>query len=99
MGSKKTRISAKGRDLKMKRLELGYTQRQFAEVVGITQQQLSMIENGRSGASEETAMAIARRLRCDVDHVFDVRVPYEEEDAADPFRGVVTANGQHVAAN
>jgi len=93
MGSKKTRIAARSREMKLKRLDLGYTQTEFAKAVGISRQQFSMIENGSSGASEETAMAIARRLRCDVDHVFDVRVPYEEEDAADPFRGVVTANG------
>jgi DNA-binding XRE family transcriptional regulator len=99
MGSKKTRIAAKGRDLKMKRLELGFTQRQFADAVGISQQQLSMIENGRSGASEETAMAIARRLRCDVDQVFDVRVPYGEAEEEEPHQAVAVANERPLFAS
>ena len=76
MGKKHTRIAAKGKALKMRRLELGYTQRDFAKAVGISRQQLSMIESGASGASEEKAVAIAQRLRCDFDKVFDVVVPY-----------------------
>lgn len=73
---KKTRISARGNEVKTRRLALGYTQREFARIIGVTQAQLSHIESGASGASEETAMAIANKLRCDFDKVFDVRAPY-----------------------
>jgi transcriptional regulator with XRE-family HTH domain len=83
---KKTRISARGSEIKTRRLSLGYTQREFARIIGITQAQLSHIESGASGAGEETAMAIANKLRCDFDKVFDVVAPYNsDEEDRDPL--------------
>jgi transcriptional regulator with XRE-family HTH domain len=81
---KKTRISARGNEVKTRRLSLGYTQREFARIIGVTQAQLSHIESGASGASEETAMAIANKLRCDFDKVFDVVAPYNADEGPIP---------------
>ncbi len=85
-----TRIVAKPGALKKLRLEQGYRQDDFARRVGISRPQLSMIENGNSGVSEDTAIRIAERLRVDFGAVFDVQAPYKaderaEQEAGDPF--------------
>ena len=56
------------------RRRLGYTQTDLANLVGVTQQYISMIERGIDrDCSEGLALRIAKRLDIDVEAAFDCR--------------------------
>lgn len=68
------------------RLDLGLTQVELAERLGVTQQHVSMIERGRS-CSADIAVAICRTLGLQLDQVFNpprrtVRVRVKAKAAA-----------------
>lgn len=57
-----------------RRKRLGYTQADLANLVGCTQQYISMLENGvDTDCSESIARKIAKRLDVDLEEVFDER--------------------------
>lgn len=60
-----------GRRLRLIRLERGKTQEQFAELVGISVDFLSLIERGINAPSFETIEQIAKALRVPVMALFD----------------------------
>ncbi|QXT62721.1 helix-turn-helix transcriptional regulator [Tessaracoccus palaemonis] len=60
--------------LARQRRRLGYTQADLANLVGCTQQYISMIERGADrDCSEGMALRIANRLDLDLEDVFDAR--------------------------
>lgn len=63
-----------GAALKRKRLRADLTQRQLAGLVNRTDTTIWMLETGRmTTCTEELALAIARRLGCDVEDLFEQR--------------------------
>jgi len=60
-----------GQRLRQIRLSRRKTQEQFAEMLDISVDFLSLIERGRNAPSFETLAGIARRLRVPVAHLFD----------------------------
>ena len=89
---KKVRILAKGRILKDARIEQGYSAKNFAALVGVSKQQIYVIEKGTSGVSEKTAAQIARRLGMSFNELFDIVWPNGDEDT--PSIDPVTARTQ-----
>ena len=59
-----------GQHLRMIRTQRGMTQEQFAEMLEISVDFLSLIERGRNAPSFETLEKIARRLRISVAELF-----------------------------
>lgn len=55
-----------GRMIRDRRMELGITQRELAETVGITQAMLCQVERGTKQPSMIVGLAIADALRCTV---------------------------------
>lgn len=57
-----------------KRRSLGYTQTDLANLTGVTQQYISMLESGTDrDCSETLALKIARRLEIDLEDAFEHR--------------------------
>lgn len=57
--------------IKKYRMEKGYTIRELAEAVGITRQNLYMIEGGKANPSIKTCKSIAHVLGQSLDDLFD----------------------------
>ena len=57
--------------IKEKRLELGLSQEQFANKIGVTQGAISMIENGERTPSLEMITKIATALNCTIDELIE----------------------------
>lgn len=58
-----------GQRIRNRRLELGLTQREVAEEVGITVPYMSKIEAGKETPTEEKIARLARRLKLDADEL------------------------------
>ena len=63
--------------LKAKREAAGLTQRQLADLVGVTDQTISNIERGATMPTLDTARALARVLGIPVEGLFAPDVPTE----------------------
>ena len=59
-----------GRRIRERRRELGLTQLEFADRVGISSQHLSNVENGRTKLSMHLMVAIATEMNCSIDDLF-----------------------------
>ncbi len=59
-----------GRRIQKLRQEKGYTQQQFAEMVGLSTNYLSDIERGKSSPRLDKMVAIINALGCSADDVF-----------------------------
>jgi transcriptional regulator with XRE-family HTH domain len=66
-----------GRRLKAIRLERKLTQQEFAELVDISIDFLSLIERGRNSPSFEVLEKMSQRLKLPVRDLFDFRKPAE----------------------
>jgi transcriptional regulator with XRE-family HTH domain len=51
-------------NLRRRRLELGMTQRQLADLVGVSHVFVSQIESGKTGQTLDTIERFAKALRC-----------------------------------
>lgn len=56
--------------IKELRAELGWTQEQLSEQLGVSRQTVISIENGRYNPSLELAFKIAKAFRCKIEDVF-----------------------------
>lgn len=56
--------------IKKRRTEMGYTQMEFANRLGITNDWLSQLENGKAYPSRKLALKIARELNVDFIDIF-----------------------------
>ena len=62
--------------VRRRRLERGFTQKQLAALVGTTQQYVSLIESGRSGdCSDRVVFQLCRWLDVDAEDYFEVSNP------------------------
>jgi putative transcriptional regulator len=52
------------------RAERGWTQQEFADLVGVSRQSINSIENGRYVPSLPLALTFARVFRCTTDEIF-----------------------------
>lgn len=59
-----------GNNIKELRTDLGFTQAQLAELVGIARVSIVSIENGRFIPTIETALHISRALGAPIDKIF-----------------------------
>ena len=59
-----------GERIQKLRRERGYTQQQFAEMIGLSNNYLSDIERGKSSARLDKLVAIINALECSADDVF-----------------------------
>lgn len=60
-----------GKEIKKRRIELGIKQKELAEAVGVTQQHLGNLENGRcKNPRRDLMLAIAKVLETDVQTLF-----------------------------
>ena len=59
-----------GKRIQLLRKKKGYTQQQFAEIIGLSTNYLSDIERGRSSARLDKLVAIINALECSADDVF-----------------------------
>lgn len=59
-----------GKRIQKLRQEKGYTQQQFAEIIGLSTNYLSDIERGKSSARLDKLVAIINALECSADDVF-----------------------------
>lgn len=60
-----------GKEIKKRRIELGIKQKELAQIVGVTQQHLGNLENGRCNNPRRYLMiAIAKALETDVQTLF-----------------------------
>ncbi|MCA9563061.1 MAG: helix-turn-helix transcriptional regulator, partial [Myxococcales bacterium] len=59
-------------NLREKRTELGLTQAELAERVGVSRQALNGIESGRQVPSTALTLQLARALRCTVEELFSL---------------------------
>ena len=59
-----------GKRIQKIRQAKGYTQQQFAEVIGLSTNYLSDIERGKSSARLDKLVAIINALECSADDVF-----------------------------
>ncbi len=59
-----------GKRIGQLRREKGYTQQQFAEIVGLSTNYLSDIERGKSSARLDKLVAIIDALQCSADDIF-----------------------------
>lgn len=57
--------------MKARRLQLGYTQQELAEKIGVTQPRISSWECGRADLPPKRRRQIARVLDCDPDTLTD----------------------------
>lgn len=63
-----------GQRIARARRRYDYSQTDLANMVGVTQQYISLIETGAdSDISERVALAIAKRLGADLEYLFDTR--------------------------
>ena len=60
---------ATGEIIRRKRMEQGYEQQEFAEMLGISKAQMCKIETGMVVPSFPVAIAIAKKLKCTVDEL------------------------------
>lgn len=74
---------------RIRKLE-GYTQQSLADAVGITRQQISAIEAGKSLPSVPTAKAIARVLGIKWEKLFE---PGDSVKASEELKREATKNG------
>jgi len=84
--------------LRAKREAAGLTQRQLADLIGVTDQTISNIERGATSATLDTARALARELACSVEDLFVAVEPTETVGAAPtgmPPGGAVGAATAH----
>ena len=59
-----------GKRIQKIRLAKGYTQQQFAEMIGLSTNYLSDIERGKSSARLDKLVAIINALECSADDIF-----------------------------
>lgn len=71
-----TDISIRINRIKLKRLELGYTQATLAEKVQVTRQTITLIESDKFNPSLKLCIEIAKALQTDLNSLF-----WEEPDA------------------
>ena len=64
-----------GLGLRLARQARGFSRQQLAEMAGISPQQVSSIESGRSGTSLQVALALARALGLSVEELFGSAAP------------------------
>lgn len=70
MQNEKTVEQIIGQRIKMLRKEKGYTQQQFAEMIGLSTNYFSDIERGKSSARLDKLVTIINALECSADDVF-----------------------------
>lgn len=81
-----------GAPLKRKRKTAGLTQRELAYLVNRTDTTIWMLETGRmTQCSPDLAIDIARRLRCDVEDLFDERRSVPSSARPTPMSGTGSA--------
>lgn len=77
-----------GSRLRRKRKDAGFSQTDLASLVGCTQQYISMLENGTdSDCSERIAEKIAKRLKVDLEDLFEERQLVRTPAVTTPSRG------------
>lgn len=59
-----------GKRIQKIRLAKGYTQQQFAEMIGLSTNYFSDIERGKSSARLDKLVAIINALECSADDIF-----------------------------
>lgn len=69
-----------GAKIKERRLELGLTQKQLGDAVGAKTNTISNYENNISGPDEDTIVAIAKVLQCDINYLFSDFIKINETD-------------------
>ena len=65
-----------GKRIQKIRRAKGYTQQQFAEMIGLSTNYLSDIERGKSSARLDKLVAIINALECSADDVFSDVIDY-----------------------
>ncbi len=70
MESNKTVEQIIGKRIGQLRRKKGYTQQQFAEIIGLSTNYLSDIERGKSSARLDKLVAIIDALQCSADDIF-----------------------------
>ena len=68
-----------GAKIKERRLELGLTQKQLGDAIGAKTNTVSNYENNISGPDEDTIVAIAKVLQCDINYLFSDFLSSETE--------------------
>ena len=58
-----------GKRIKKRRTELGYTQQQLAEILGISQKHLGEVERGIAGLSMENLLELCKTLGVDLNYL------------------------------
>jgi len=76
---KKVRIMARGDILKHARIERGFSAQTFAVAVGVSKQQVYMVEKGTSGISEAAAVRMAKALGRDFKELFEIVWPEKDD--------------------
>lgn len=71
--------------LKQLRREHGYTQAEFARLLGVSTSAVGMYEQGRRKPDGEALARIAAILGCSTDELLDVETPSDVNDAIDRF--------------
>lgn len=63
-------MKAVGKQIQLHRKARGYTQEQFAEMVGLSTNYLSDVERGKSSARLDKLVLIINTLECSADEIF-----------------------------
>lgn len=71
--------------LRQLRQECGYTQAEFARLLGVSTSAVGMYEQGRRRPDGETLARAAAILGCSTDELLDVNTPNDVNDAIDRF--------------
>src|SRR5438094_9030084 len=91
--------------LKEKRQASGFSQKQLAEMAGITRQAVSAVEANQYSPATSVALHLARALRCRVDDLFSIKSGGEVvegelmgslPDGAGPLRAQLTQIGDRL---
>src|SRR5882724_4905454 len=91
--------------LREKRQALGFSQKQLAELAGITRQAVSAVEANQYSPATSVALHLARALRCRVDDLFSIKSGGEVvegelmgslPDGARPLRAQLTQIGDRL---
>lgn len=59
-----------GRNIKAERIRKGYTQENFAEIIGVSREYISRIERGQENMSVLKILNVANNLQTDINNIF-----------------------------
>lgn len=80
-----------GYRIKYRRIIVDYSVKELAMLVGVSNQEILLIENGKTNPNIKTCRKIAHALACSLESLFG----YVSEEPIKPFYGYVSKEKKH----